>query len=50
MVLSGLAYKPKVEERTESSDDENDGRRLHLKGQMMFMADWENIIFLGTPM
>ncbi|KAK3103517.1 hypothetical protein FSP39_019823 [Pinctada imbricata] len=34
---------------TESSDDEIEARYLRLKGQMMFMADWEAIIFLATP-
>ncbi|KAK3581513.1 hypothetical protein CHS0354_031857 [Potamilus streckersoni] len=26
-----------------------DGYPLHLKGQMMYMHEWDNIIFLGTP-
>lgn len=26
------------------------GYAIHLKGQMMFMPEWDSIIFLGTPM
>jgi hypothetical protein len=26
------------------------GYAIHLKGQMMYMPEWESIIFLGTPM
>lgn len=29
-------------------DDENE-RKLRLKGQMIYMTDWRLIMFLGTP-
>ncbi|XP_062598322.1 soluble guanylate cyclase 88E-like [Saccostrea cucullata] len=31
------------------SSDEDDGHCIHLKGQMMYMMEWECIIFLATP-
>lgn len=30
------------------SEDENE-RKLRLKGQMIYMTDWRLIMFLGTP-
>ena len=34
-----------------SDDDDPDDkmRRLRLKGQMIYMDEWEAIMFLGTP-
>lgn len=32
------------------SSDEDDGNHIRLKGQMMYMMEWECIIFLATPM
>ncbi|KAL8609067.1 hypothetical protein ACOMHN_033660 [Nucella lapillus] len=29
--------------------DLDDANRLRVKGQMMFMSEWETIMFLGTP-
>ena len=31
-------------------EDQDEGYALHLKGQMMYMTEWQAIIFLGTPM
>lgn len=31
------------------SSDEDDGNHIRLKGQMMYMMEWECIIFLATP-
>jgi len=31
-------------------DGVEQGYAIHLKGQMMYMPEWEAIIFLGTPM
>ena len=31
-------------------DEQDEGYALHLKGQMMYMSQWQSIIFLGTPM
>ena len=33
-------------------DDEYDDkrRRLKMKGQMMYMSEWDAVLFLGTPM
>ena len=35
---------------TEEDDPEDSRKRLKLKGQMMYMPDWDAVIFLGTPM
>ena len=34
---------------TDEDDVEDSTRRLRLKGQMMFMQEWDAVIFLGTP-
>lgn len=34
----------------ESMEHSQKGYAIHLKGQMMYMPEWESIIFLGTPM
>ena len=40
--------------RTSDTDMDDDPssmkRRLKMKGQMTYMAEWDSIIFLGTPM
>ena len=37
-----------------TEDDDTDPadttRKLRLKGQMIYMAEWDAVIFLGTPM
>ena len=31
-------------------EEPDEGYAIHLKGQMMYMNEWQSIIFLGTPM
>ncbi|XP_070200385.1 soluble guanylate cyclase 88E-like, partial [Littorina saxatilis] len=42
--------RPDDDRTPESPADPDDfTNRLHVKGQMMFMSEWEAIMFLGTP-
>ncbi len=34
----------------EEDDPDDTRRRLKMKGQMLHMADWDAVLFLGTPM
>ena len=34
----------------DEEDEETVGRKLKLKGQMIFMDDWDAFLFLATPM
>ena len=49
----GQAHKEDGEEEDEDMGelmgDEGDDKNLHLKGQMMFMAEWNVIMFLSSP-
>ncbi|XP_055996229.1 soluble guanylate cyclase 88E-like isoform X2 [Ostrea edulis] len=40
----------KVKLLDKESSDEEEGYHIRLKGQMMYMMEWECIIFLATPM
>ncbi|XP_046452235.1 soluble guanylate cyclase 88E-like isoform X2 [Daphnia pulex] len=31
------------------TDSEDSSRKIHLKGQMLYMEEWKMIVFLGTP-
>ena len=48
LLFSGTEWNNEKNENQQEEQDE--GYALHLKGQMMYMAEWQSIIFLGTPM
>ena len=31
-------------------DSADDGCHIHLKGQMLFMDEWQSMVYLATPM
>ena len=47
--LQGGEEEENEDEMGELMGEEGDDKNLHLKGQMMFMAEWNVIMFLSSP-
>ena len=47
--LQGGEEEEDDDEMGELMGEEGDDKNLHLKGQMMFMAEWNVIMFLSSP-
>lgn len=39
-----------VNGKDQESPDEHPGCHIHLKGQMLFMDEWQSMVYLATPM
>ena len=39
-----------VNGKVQESPDEDPGCHIHLKGQMLFMDEWQSMVYLATPM
>lgn len=45
-----LIYHQYTASLSDQKSLDEDSHCLHLKGQMMYMCEWDCIMFLGTPM
>ena len=39
-----------VNGKDKHSTDDDSGCHIHLKGQMLFMDEWQSMVYLATPM